>query len=376
MPKKIPLWSNPELEKAMCDIEKGTDEDILANNPSDCGEEKGSESESKKKRRKKRRNNAYSPKKLLEDPFYKPDKVPKKSGIFHTFSPKPDVFFKAAGNEKVYPSDTDQAQIVFGTDRPGTWKSGWGKLGSNRAASIDIVVGRMSSIRNGKGPKDGTYVGNDFAADAARIYISQLTNIDNNFDIAEGAYGTMKQRSGIGIKADGVRIIGREGIKLVTGRAKGWKGFGLKGEPNSLGGKISQPAPPIELIAGNNSDTRTVFGGLFNTPETYNNLQGVARGENTVEAFSDLGKIIDEIWSALFNFMCYQMVFNAAIGPALSPLPAAPIVAGACGTATTAQIIYSLNPLYHTRSNKTIWEANHLQRTGYRFIESRNVFSN
>jgi hypothetical protein len=202
-----------------------------------------------------------------------------------------------------------------------------------------------------------------------------LTNIDKNFGIAEGEGGIMKHRSGIGIKADGVRIIGGEGVKIVTGRAKGWKGFGMKGEPNSLGGKIMLPAPPIELIAGNNTETRSVFGGLFNTPESYRQLQGVARGDNTVAALNDLGGIVDEIWSAVFNFMCYQIIFNCGIGAAMSPLPAAPIVAGLAGTAGTAQINFSLNPLYHTRTNKTIWEANYLQRTGYRFVESKNVFS-
>jgi hypothetical protein len=41
----------------------------------------------------------------------------------------------------------------------------------------------------------------------------------------------MKARSGIGIKADGVRVIGREGIKLVTGRMQGTN------EKNSVDGK-------------------------------------------------------------------------------------------------------------------------------------------
>tara|TARA_Y100000296_G_scaffold45453_1_gene52051 strand:- start:13115 stop:14158 length:1044 start_codon:yes stop_codon:yes gene_type:complete len=346
MTKKIPIWS-PALEEV---------EEIDA--LSDEGPAIGIQ---------------YNPKTLLKDPFYKPNKVPSNSGIMHSRGPAPTVIFKKA-EEEVYPSVDSPAQIVFGKDRPNSRKSGFGRA-SNRAASIDLVVGRMSSARKGKGVKDGTYVDNDFAADAARIHISQLTNIDKNFGIAKGEGGIMKHRSGIGIKADGVRIIGREGIKIVTGRAKGWKGFGQTGERNSLGGKIAFPAPPIELIAGNNTETRTVFGGLFNTPESYRQLQGVARGENTIEALKDLGKIVDEIWSAVFNFMIYQIIYNASLGPALSPLPAAPIVAGACSAAITAHINFSLNPLYHTRSNKTIWEANHLMRTGYRFIESRNVFS-
>ena len=317
---------------------------------------------------------AYDPKKLLKDPFYKPNKVPSDSGVLHTNAPAPTLVFKRA-EEKVYPDVQARAQIVFGMDRPDSRKSGYGRMGSNRSATIDLVVGRMASTRKGKGPKDGSQVDNDFAADAARIYISQLTDTDKNFGIAKGSHEFMKQRSGIAVKADGVRIIGREGIKIVTGRAHGWKGFGRKGEPNSLGGKIMMPAPPIELIAGNSTETRTMRGGLYNSPETYRQLQGVAMGENTTEAFKDLGKIIDEMWSAMFQFMIYQMVYNAALGPALAPLPAAPIVAGACSAATIAHVNFSVNPLYHVRANKTMWEANHLMRSGYRFIESRNVFS-
>jgi|TARA_Y100000034_G_scaffold129708_1_gene186687 hypothetical protein len=321
----------------------------------------------------------WDPKKLLKDPFFKPKLIPQDSGLYHTFVSAPPIVFKQADNEVIHPSKTAQAQIVFGTDRGDSTRSGWGAKGSQRCASIDLVVGRMSSVRNGKGPKLGAdgnaLVDNSFVSDAARIYISQLTDIDKNFGITEGAYGDQNQRSGIGIKADGVRIIGREGIKIVTGKANNFTGLGMAGERNSLGGKIKQPAPPIELIAGNNSETKEVFGGLFNTPEMYNNLQGVARGENTVECFRDLAEIIDEIWSAVFNFMIYQIIYNAAIGPALSPLPAAPIVASAASAAITAHINFSLNPLYHTRTNKTMWELNHLQRAGYRYVESRNVFS-
>ena len=56
----------------------------------------------------------------------------------------------------------------------------------------------------------------NFGADAARIYISQLTNVDTNFGISEGKTGLLKARSAVAIKADGVRIVAREGIKLVT----------------------------------------------------------------------------------------------------------------------------------------------------------------
>ena len=94
-------------------------------------------------------------------------------------------------------------------------------------------------------------------------------------------------------------------------------------------------------------------------------LQGVAKGGNTRKALEGLSKIVDEIWSGVFLFMCYQMTFNASIGPALSPLPAAPIVASLASATCLAHVNFSLNPLYHTRTNKTVWEANYLSRMGY-----------
>ena len=47
--------------------------------------------------------------------------------------------------------------------------------------------------------------------------MSQRTDIDNNFNLPGGSVGQSEAKSGIAIKADAVRIIGRDGRKLVTG---------------------------------------------------------------------------------------------------------------------------------------------------------------
>ena len=153
--------------------------------------------------------------------------TPSDSGIMHMDNWIDEVGpqYKNAPNEKVL--SKNGSFIVLGTDRPDSQASGYGAKGSSRASSIDLVVGRMSSARRGKGPKDGTFVDNSFAADAARIYISQQTDIDTYFGIVEGSVGNSKARSAIGIKADGVRIFGREGVKIVTGKGNNWKGFEL-----------------------------------------------------------------------------------------------------------------------------------------------------
>lgn len=102
--------------------------------------------------------------------------------------------------------------IVLGRDRPASRVSGYGGKGDTQAGSIDIVVGRMASK-----PEDGLYVDPNFETDAARIYISQKTDIDENFNLSPGTIGSSTALSGIGLKADSIRIIGRQGIKLVTG---------------------------------------------------------------------------------------------------------------------------------------------------------------
>ena len=137
------------------------------------------------------------------------------NGLFHTAIPIQTIKYKVADNENV--TQNEGSFIVLGTDRPKGTESGYGAKGSNRANSIDLVVGRMSSARGGKGPKgsdkeEGAFVDNSFFADAARVHISQLTDIDKNFGLAlTNSEASAKQRSGIGIKADGIRIIGRGG---------------------------------------------------------------------------------------------------------------------------------------------------------------------
>jgi hypothetical protein len=304
--------------------------------------------------------------------------TPTDSGIMHMHNwiDGKVVQYKRAPNEKII--SKNGAFVVLGTDRPSSEASGYGAKGSDRSATIDLVVGRMASARGGRGVKDGTFVDNNFAADAARIYISQQTDIDTNFGIVEGSIGNPRARSAIGIKADGVRIFGREGVKIVTGKGNNWRGFGLKGETNSLGGKISQPAPGIELIAGNNTEPRKVYGGLFNPRETIETLQPVAMGYNTRDAFRQLSDILDDILGAITNFALIQTAINTATAAGFaSSAIFAPhgAAASAIGSANTVGLPSQvLSPLYHARLNKTFdFEFNYLYPFGYKFICSRSV---
>ena len=290
--------------------------------------------------------------------------VDSNSGLFGTLVPQPRVNFAVAANSLVLERKSGNAQIVIGSDRPAGKASGYGGKGAMKANAIDIVVGRMSGQKK---IKDNTHVNNSFSGDAARIYISQLTDIDLNFGIETGQSGEIKGRSGIGIKADAVRVIGREGIKIVTGRSFAFKGHGSSGETNSRGGKISSPAPPIELIAGNK---KSEAGFLGMGPEK-RLLQGVAKGENTRDALRDLSEILDEMWSATFNMALYNTILFSALGINVWH----PHYATIAPTIVAKYATTALNPLWHTRVNKTFWDFNYLYPFGDKYITSKNVFS-
>jgi|TARA_R100000234_G_scaffold72758_1_gene44841 hypothetical protein len=171
--------------------------------------------------------------------------VPSQTGVGNTQLVEPVPVYEKGGSDVVM-NNSNNAWIVLGRDRPSTLQSGYGGKGSTQAGAIDIVVGRMSGT--GDGPQADRLVSPNFFTDAARIYISQKTDIDANFALVGDSRPTT--RSGIGIKADAVRVVGREGVKIVTGKCKNVEGLGEDGEKNSIGGKI-QTIAGIELIAGN-----------------------------------------------------------------------------------------------------------------------------
>ena len=294
------------------------------------------------------------------------------NGIFHTAIPLQTVHYKAAPNEKVIRNEG--AYIVLGTDRPDSDRSGYGAEGATSANSIDIMVGRMASARGGKGPpgqsgEDGALVDNSFFADAARIHVSQLTDVDKNFGLAETSAPNSIARSAIGMKADAVRIIGREGIKIVTGRGDGPTGTGRGGEPNSRGGKIVQPAPSIDLIAGNNTGKIKVWGGLFRPVEEIDNLQPALKGYITRDSLLELSSVIDDILACIMTLTLSQVQFNSVLG--IDPFR--PHVPAGSVKATFDQLVFVANNVYQTRTTKAVWEWNYLYPFGYKYICSRNV---
>ena len=79
----------------------------------------------------------------------------------------------------------------------------------------------------------------------------KVQKLDLNFGLARGIIGSkheMEFRNNhapkeVVMKADNARIIGRNGVKIVSGRSFAFKGAGIKGETNARGGAIQEPRP-------------------------------------------------------------------------------------------------------------------------------------
>lgn len=202
------------------------------------------------------------------------------SGIAGDPLREPVPNFISTKSDKII-NGANNSWIVLTRDRPASRLSGYGGLGDTQAGAIDIVVGRMSAS-----PKDDVYVDPDFKTDAARIYISQKTDIDKNFDLVGGRVGNPEARSGIGIKADSVRLMGREGIKLITGID----------EKNALGGDI-QVKTGIDLIA-NNDDS---------------DIQPMVKGDNLVSSLETILDNLEQLSGIVSTFLSTQMDYNLTI---------------------------------------------------------------
>lgn len=269
-----------------------------------------------------------------------------RSGIGGDHFQEPVPVFIAAKNEVVY-KNNHNAWIVLGRDRPSGRLSGYGGKGDTSCASIDLVAGRLST----QIPTNDMYVNNNYTNDACRVVLSQKTDIDKNFKLAKGSVGDSSIRSGIGIKADGIRIIGREGIKLVT----------EIGTKNSQGGMIGL-LKGIDLIAGND-DTE---------------LQPLVKGENLakcLEEVLDLQSDLDGILDALVNILSRfieAVTHHFHISPFFGiPNSPSPVVMNA-GIQATINIISDVTTSIMTyKSNVAAVRQRYLKDSGPEFISSR-----
>ena len=260
-------------------------------------------------------------------------------GIAGTSNIEPIIDFEMAQRDKVY--SNDDSYIVLGGDRVSSLASGYGGSGDTGAHMIDLVVGR-----------DPTVSGNpSFKGDAARIYISQRADLDNYFGLVAGNVGMSKKRSAVGIKADGIRIVGREGVKIVT--------MG-KGTMNSLGDKI-QTYTGIDLIAGNDDQTS----------------EPIAKADKVTEVLNAVMDSLEDISAVVENFMDAQSSFNTAItnhihiAPPVGPTSPSPeCVAGGIVNTVRTQVLAKVPLKFHRMKCMSV-RLNHLQPFTEGYIGSR-----
>ena len=240
-----------------------------------------------------------------------------------------------SGIESIFPApqqgnaDQSNAQIVVTRDRPASIFSGYAGIGHQRCSTIDIVAGRHSAKSTTTIPvasdsdlslsEQLAMVDPSFEKDAARIYISEKTDIDFNFQISipEGNLSRGEEettrgdrlvqdsvaRSAIGLKADAIRIIGNEGVRIVTGVYE----FNSRGGERTPGG--------IELVAENAND------------KPYD-IQPFVKGKNMASALSELHEEVTKMNGLLEEFMLYQFNINQIVsklrhnvGPKKEPTP-------------------------------------------------------
>ena len=262
--------------------------------------------------------------------------------------------FRKAPCEEVVANGQNNVQIVVGRDRPSTLLSGYGGRGDTQAGSIDIVIGRMSANPQ-ESDKDNKkiFVDPDFEKDAARIHISQKTDVDKNFSIVDGTVGNSIARSGVGIKADSVRIIGREGVKIVT----------QVDQKNSLGGDINA-TKGIDLIAGNDDS----------------DLQPLVKGNNLLEILRIVVDDIRRLNGMINSLATKQVALDATLAAhthvtvsAAGPGVAAPSIELAIAATADAAQIASLDFPSHasSMSNSISSEMDYLKPGGSKYIISK-----
>jgi len=274
----------------------------------------------------------------------------KPNGTAGDIIPEPLPHFLTTKSEKVY--SQGNAYIVLGKDRSGSRISGYGGKGDTQCSSIDIVVGRIGAeSKKINQNNEQLWCDPDFKRDTARIYISQKADIDEYFDLTEGKVGNSKVRSAIGLKADAVRIIAREGIKLVTGGD-------LK---NSQGGEVIS-IKGIDLIAGNDDE----------------DLQPMAKGDNLVEALERLTFHIDSLVGAVDAMLMIQYDYNATIQNHwhISPYFSAPTTPSQTVSikGTKAAIDYLTKvktSLVNIKKNLAAFKITYLSSAGQKYVLSR-----
>jgi hypothetical protein len=253
---------------------------------------------------------------------------------------------------------TQNSYVIFGKDRIGPLDNGHGSIPNTHCGKIDLVAGMSGILAREQAENDPVKTNTNAFLDAARVYISQKTDIDAQFGLAAGFVGNSVAKAGIAIKADAVRIIGREGIKLVT----------FTDVSNAPGISTMASKGGIDIIA-NNDDGLTKKG--------VKKLQPLVKGDNLVHALNFLAGLINDVNSNMTQFLMLQTKFNIATAAHMHPpLLPSPITATA-GVALFVDMASFLAKLQAIPQNTHIvFRQNYCNSTGKWAIRSTNNRAN
>ena len=198
--------------------------------------------------------------------------------------------------EKVVSKQSQNSRIIFGKDRMSDIESGFGGIGKPNSNAIDIVVGMASSLETmgSRTLNKNDAVDKNPFTDAARVYISQRTDLDGNFGTTEGKIYPLDRSQGVSgaaIKADSVLVLGRRNVKIKAGQSHG-DGLSAFGEKDSHGSRL--PDARIDLIA--------------DAP-----LEPMVRGDKLVECIKNIYGQIRSNKIAILEILTQMTVLNTAL---------------------------------------------------------------
>ena len=171
---------------------------------------------------------------------------------------------------------------------------GYGSDGATGCSAVDIYCGLNSHALYCGDIPDVPVNPNAFR-DAARVYISAMCDVDRLFGLAKGNIPDSAGKSAAVIKADQTRIIGREGVKIMTG---------TDGKNSKMRPIPSKPS--INLIAGG---------------ATSEDMHPIPKGKNVVKALETIVERINDLSGILDGFLQFQNKFNAVLMSHTHPSP-------------------------------------------------------
>lgn len=265
--------------------------------------------------------------------------------------------------------------IVLGRDRVSD-TNGYGLSGETSCASIDLVVGRKACDPNFNIKTSQT--GPSFIEDAARVYISQKSDIDDALGIPAGKSGISIARSSTAVKSDSTRIVGRESLKLVVGSD-------LR---NSLGGLVTTQhgVELIRLGPGIQDGDRvmnieTIAENQIREIEL-GGMQPMTLGINTAFAFDQLAHKLQKLCSVVSTFAITVVTYASKMGTHIHEKDVVPLYFGIPPGPSTQAVLadielktnllqYTINDISRLHKEIDFYKTQHLTPVGPYYINSK-----